>query len=125
MTPSIRRGDDPDASQRTPSWRFSSMDIDSPWCPKTTISREALWGLIHPRILSFETMTWDEIKRGTKSHYVSVGKLDPDARKRLEVLELDDTEFLFSLRLQGKPRLWGLLINGVFHVGRKRNDDEP
>mgnify|MGYP001247259517 CR=1 FL=1 len=24
-----------------------------------------------------------------------------------------------------KPRLWGLLINGVFHVGRKRNDDEP
>jgi hypothetical protein len=40
----------------------------------------------------------------------------PDARKRLEQLRLDDTDELFSLRLNGQERLWGIRSNDIFSL---------
>lgn len=67
------------------------------------------------KLRAFETMTWPEIERAG-SHYVECSRLIKDAQVRLAELHLDDFDQLFSLRLQGKPRMWGLRIGNVFSV---------
>jgi len=54
-------------------------------------------------------MTWAEISKDKKKyHPIRVDKLATEARKRLEELRQDDVDVLWSLRVQGKPRIWGI-----------------
>lgn len=54
-------------------------------------------------------MTWKEVI-GKKHHYIEISKIHPEAKKRLEELEYDDT-MLFSFRLSGKQRVWTIRVN--------------
>jgi hypothetical protein len=67
------------------------------------------------KLKNFEHATWPEIERGG-SHFTQVNRLIGDAQRRLQVLRLDDTNDLFSLRLSGLERLWGLRSNDVFSI---------
>ena len=58
---------------------------------------------------------WNDLTKGG-SHNISVGSLSKDAQKRLVELNLDDNDELFSMRIAGKPRIFGIRDRNVFHV---------
>lgn len=74
------------------------------------------------KLAEYESMTWREIKQKTYgdknktcNHFITdLSKLHAYAKKRLE--ELHITENFFSLRLEGKVRIYGLLQNRVFEI---------
>lgn len=51
-----------------------------------------------------------------KNHHVSTSDLSEKAWRRLKDLKLEDVEQLFSLRISGKERVWGVLTQGVLEV---------
>ena len=60
-------------------------------------------------------MTWKAI--GTNgSHPVALNDLDKTARDRLAELNLDDIDHLYSLRLSGTERVWGILDRSILKV---------
>lgn len=69
---------------------------------------------IYPKLKHYEESCWEEIEkeqygRGkTKHHSVDVSKIVSEAKKRLIELKLDDIDQLFSIRLEGKIRIWGI-----------------
>lgn len=69
---------------------------------------------IYPKLLQFETMTWDEIRQqnhGNKgkssNHNIDVNILNPAAKERLKILKYDDRDKIYSLRLGGTIRIFG------------------
>lgn len=104
--------------EKFPSWRFNRWDKEFPksHCPSQTIQG------IFERLSSCEGLTWREIKsasggktRGTNSHYLKVEDLDPKVKNRAKVIHLDVDE-VFSLRIDGRHRIFGILEEGVFHI---------
>lgn len=99
-----------------PTWRFSLLDIDGPFgTGKESLAKINLAEVIWPKLRDFESMTWKEIV-GNGSHKVAVSDLAVAARKKLTKLNMDDIEELFSLRLMGKQRIWGILDNNAFRI---------
>ena len=111
----------PDDNRAKPSWRVGLIDLDCKWSfAELNISR--LHEIIS-KLRNFETMTWQEIldasggrKRGNNNHEVPVSDLVAAARKRLKELKLDDQTSLFSLRLKGRQRIWGILDGHVLKL---------
>lgn len=106
---------DPDkCDHETIVWRFSSADLDGCWGWRSAAGKE-WWKEIFPKLCHLETMTWAEInaasggkKAGNNNHPVQVHKLSDEAKKRLYELGQDDLEELFSLRLTGTKRIYGI-----------------
>jgi hypothetical protein len=71
---------------------------------------------ILPKIKAFESMTWSEIEGRTGSHFVEVDKIIPAAQRRLAERGQGDIDELFSLRLAGKPRIWGIRDRHILKV---------
>ena len=67
---------------------------------------------------SFESMSWIAIKSSTShnSHFIAVDSLSQRARQRLNEIEQDDVDQLFSLRLSGLKRIFGFLDNGILSI---------
>ena len=53
---------------------------------------------------------------GPRDHHVTIEQLVPEARTRLEELELDDIGQLYRLRLRGAQRVWGILEGYIFKI---------
>ena len=71
-----------------------------------------------------EHTTWGDIRKsdggrsyGKNSHHIPIAELQNEAKRRANELNLDVSE-LFSLRLQGDVRLWGIVdpVNGDYYV---------
>lgn len=90
------------------NWAISAFDVDGPWGVSALAG--ANWKkhlALHCK--SFETMTWDEIEQNKRNnHSVDTQKLSSRAKARLKVLRLEDTDSLFSLRLEGVVRIYGI-----------------
>lgn len=90
------------------------MDMDGDWGRSRVTAQ--VWGeAILPKLWGFDSMTWGEIMgasggraAGTNHHPVKVEDLSKAARDRLREIELDDVEELFSLRLDGRKRIYGI-----------------
>ena len=71
---------------------------------------------------SHESMTWQDILKRTHhdgksaSHFVKVTDLKKAAQDRLLELKLDEWERVFSLRVTGKGRLWGIREGRYFFL---------
>lgn len=109
------RGRVPEYGWTLPLWAFVIVDLGVPWCwsrmDGATIA-EVLGRLKH-----FESMTWSEIEAGTGSHLIrDHGGLSKAARDRLQEIEQDDTDTLFSLRIGGKSRIFGIREGGVLRI---------
>lgn len=96
-----------------PIWSYVLLDIGGRWC----------WGSMDARTLvsvltklkSFERMNWQEL-RNDGSHSVPTFNLIKDARDRLEQLHLDDYDEIYSLRLTGTQRIYGIKDGGVIRI---------
>jgi hypothetical protein len=100
---------------QTPGWQFHKCDFDHPGWGWGQLKPPDWVQLIQGHLKSFETMTWAEIRNqsggrthGTNHHPCSVCNFSKDAQDRLTELRLEDTDDLFSLRLNGTHRLYGI-----------------
>jgi hypothetical protein len=93
----------PDSSR--PVWLLGVLDMEGRW-GWSRINR-GLFETVHERLRNFETMTWTAIQQGD-SHFVPCSDIIKDARDRLAEIEQDDIDDLFSLRVQGRIRVWGI-----------------
>jgi len=91
---------------------FNNKVFRNEWCKN-----------ILPKLLDFERKSWAIIandssgkSRGTRNHHVSINDLDKVAQKRLKKLQLDESNSLYSLRLDGKKRIWGIVHNNVLNL---------
>ena len=89
-----------------PSWRFSFLDQEGPW-GWNNIPPEERWDILANKINSQESINWASLKT-SGSHNISVEKLSKAAKKRLSEIGYDDIDELFSLRISGKERIWGI-----------------
>jgi len=108
-----KAGFDENPLRLKPAWRIGAMEMCDPfgWHAIDAITLHDIRG----KLRSFESMTWSEII-GAKSHPVARNLLCKEARDRLDELRLDDLEELFSLRLSGKERVWGVLEHNILIV---------
>jgi len=96
----------PNISTMNFKWRCDRLDWDGPWSWHKIGLQLALSDVI-PRLHQFETMTWAEVEGPTGSHFIDCQTLCKDAQDRLQKIQ-ENTDQLFSLRLGGKYRLWGV-----------------
>jgi hypothetical protein len=112
-TPSVAR----------PSWKLSLLDLEHAGSWSWGVTDVTLQGIIE-FLTQMERLTWTEIqaqmtnnKKGghRKHHAIPLDRLCPEAQRRLQDLRLDDLDDLFRFRLGNKPRLWGVIHEGVFY----------
>ena len=84
-----------------PSWRFSTVDKSGPFAwPIGSQEELEIVGKLH----HVDSMQWSDIE-GTDHHSIDVDKLSKEAKKRLQQINQDDIDEVFSFHLQGKPRI--------------------
>jgi hypothetical protein len=104
-----------------PTWSFSKCDFDHErW--SMPCHEECLINLMK-KLKSYEGQSWSEIlsdtsgrRNNTKNHPIPVTSLIHAAQKRLEQINLDDFDELYSLTIDGSERLWGVMTEGVFCI---------
>ncbi len=105
----------PDQEGKFPLWRFSIVDWDDPWGWRHIIPEK--WEDILSKLGHFETQTWQDIETTTGSHLVTIKECpNPQMAKRLTEIHQDDIDEIFSLRLSGKERIWGILEGCVLKI---------
>lgn len=105
-----------DFLQCHPRWRFSLLQLDGPygWSALSLADAQELTGSLR----QLERRKWSEIFVRSKkhNHSVTVDLLSPAARKELRRHQLDDRDELWSLRITGRQRVWGILEEDVFYL---------
>jgi len=96
-----------------PIWSFARLDVGGPWCFSKVAQSEIT--VVLSKLGHFEGMTWEELGH-QKSHEVLVSQLAKQARDRLIELKQDDVDDLFSFRLEGSVRVWGIRRLNVIQV---------
>ena len=104
-----------DYKEQKISWVLGSLDKDGEWSI-LKITKECFISRILEKIHAFESMYWKEIVNNENNHEVSIEKLINVAQKRLQELKIEDIESLFSLRLSGKERIYGIRVGSIFKV---------
>ena len=92
----------PDYDSEKPSWRFSTVDRGGPFAWPIGSKDELK---IVEKLHAFDSMRWSEIL-SKQHHRISIESLSKDAQLRLQEIKLDDIDFVYSFRLQGKPRIF-------------------
>lgn len=95
------------------SWQFSTMEMTGPFkfCP----IRPQTWRKILERLKHLDARTWAEVI-GDRDHPIPVELLSPKAKKRLQEIQRDDIDAIFSFHLEGEPRIVGVRVDNVFQV---------
>lgn len=108
-----KKSHDPNRDFENPAWQFNLLDWEGPWGWR--IIGTDKWQDILTKLGHFETRTWADIKSHTGSHAVLIADC-PNSQviQRLTEIKLDDIDELFSLRLSGKERVWGILDEHIF-----------
>lgn len=99
----------------TPAWQFNRIDLNGEW-GYLNATKEDLVNEILTKLKAFESMKWIDIDGKNGSHDISIAKICKEARKRLLEIEQDDIETIYSLRLTGKKRIWGIKDGRILKV---------
>lgn len=101
--------------QMTFSWSVASADFDGPFGWHVTDTKLVFDDVI-PKLKSFETMTWAQIDGPSGSHFISFDSLCKAAQDRLKHLQRQDIEQMFSLRLTGPKRIYGVREGATLEI---------
>lgn len=99
--------------KETPVWLVGRIDKVGPW-GWHEIDGEFFRDEIIKKIQDFESMKMFEIK-GRNNHIVKISSISKQAQNRLKQIQEHDLDELFSLRISGKKRIWGILSGNRFH----------
>ncbi|MEE9403365.1 MAG: hypothetical protein V3V20_00600 [Algisphaera sp.] len=95
---------------------FRFRYFDGGFRPAKTEGQDCFYD-ISSKLKSFEQNGWNDLIQNKKSHHpIELHKLAKPAQKRLEELSFDDLDSLFSLRLSGTQRLFGIRSNHLFYA---------
>jgi len=87
---------------------FLKFDGQSKWCLAEKAHTHDFWE-IGEKLKSFEQMQWKHLAADQENHHsVPFYKISNDAQKVAGDLKIDDYEEIWSLRLTGTQRLWGV-----------------
>jgi hypothetical protein len=93
-------------------YRLGNIDHEGNWGWNNLRS---CWKKVLGQLDHIQTMTWNEILKadggrssGTNSHPLKVSELNKCAIQRLQELEQNDLDEIFSLRVGGKDRVYGI-----------------
>lgn len=115
----VKQGGNPESDWDKPlSWQFHLCDTEGAWAfSKERIEKE-FWEEIFTKLKDFEKMTLHEIFTQThdRHHPISIETLNKCARDRLQELHRFDDEKIYSLRLKGNRRLYGLIYGSTYCV---------
>ncbi len=104
-----------DSDLKKPAWQFNEIDWGGLWGWHKLEAKK--WQENLPKLGHFETRTWADIKSDGNNHVVDIqNSPNPEVLKRLAEIHQDDIDELFSLRLSGKERLWGILDNHILKI---------
>jgi len=103
----------PAANSLNPRWSFVRVDHEGPW-PWDGISGDRLVSLMK-RLADLERATWAGMGQAG-SHFVAVGRIAPEAQRRLPQLQLDDVDELFSARIGARGRIWGTRVRDTLFL---------
>jgi hypothetical protein len=99
-----------------PSWRISILEMAGPYgwhaCDLGKLQE------IREKLRDFEKSTWGELimRSNGRHHFIERHKLNGGARARLEAMGQEDIDAVFSLRLTGTERVFGIMEAGVLKV---------
>ena len=120
--PSFDKLNSPESSKmKKPVWRVGMIDFEGDWSWNKIDNISKLIE-IQSKLKNFETMTWAEIenkliKKGTpQNHFMPVENICKNAQLRLSKINLDDIDCLYSLRLSGLKRIWGIHDNEILNI---------
>lgn len=88
-----------------PDFKADQMDNNGPW-GWDDIGSSQLQELFQ-KIFESQKLTWQNL-RDNGSHFVDRESLSSDAQKRLTEIQQEDLDQLFSLRITGRKRIWGI-----------------
>jgi hypothetical protein len=97
-------------------WRVRSVRLSSPYGWHELALAELVE--VQQKLAMFESMTWNEIfvVAKNRNHPIPVSDLRcPEARKWM-AKNMPDQETLWTLRLSGAERVWGVLSGGAYQV---------
>ena len=99
-----------------PSWRFSVIDEDQ-WAFSQDNIGERIWTEIFPFLTKLEKKKWATIliDEKKKNHSIKIAELNHLAQMRLEERYIE-AESVISLRINGTHRLYGYVVEKVFHI---------
>lgn len=107
---------------KKPAWNVGLIDIECSWSFRN-LNPVQFWDEIHSKLKNLETMTWQEIfdasggrSHGNNNHEIPICDLIAPARRRLKDLYLNDISHIFSLRLTGRQRIWGILEGHILKL---------
>ncbi len=106
-------GQPPEVEDRCPAWRLQSIDLDGPFSCRNVAAETLLW--IVQRLGKFESISWEKLHE-TGSHAIRVDALSSDARRRLTEIRQDDLDEVYSLRMQGKERIFGIRDRRILRI---------
>lgn len=109
----VPRGATPDYDGQFPLWAFRIVDLGGPWC-WSALNGVALREVLQ-RLKELESMTWLAIAE-TGSHSIDVGALSRRARDRLIEIQQDDVDQVYSRRLTGRRRIFGIRDGGILRI---------
>jgi hypothetical protein len=96
-------------------WRLGEIDWDGPWgWEKVELSE--LIRVVIPKLHDYESMTWAEVEGPSGSHAVGLDQVCSQAQTRLEELGKGELETLFSVRITGERRVWGVKDVAILRV---------
>lgn len=92
-------------------------------CILKALNRNFFWNYLVPKLKNIESTKWHEFEKETfgrnnksKHHWVKVTDLIKKAQHRLCELKLDDYEELYSIRLTGTQRIWGIRFQNYYKL---------
>lgn len=110
----------------------SFYDMHPIWSFKLLDNSYTKWGFVHTndlyndiivKLKDYEGMTWGDVIKasggrahGNNNHYENISDLIPEAQKRWREIRLEEYDRVFSLRLTGEQRLYGVLLDGIFRI---------
>lgn len=121
---SVRTGGSPENfDKQTICWQMGRADWSHDSWGWETLSRDDWTQQIVRRLRDLESMTWGELRgavggksSGTNHHSLPLDALSKRAQARLSELNLDDVDAVFSLRLTGTIRVYGIKDGRVLRV---------
>lgn len=96
-------------------WRVGDLDWEGRW-GWANVTADVIFGAIIPKLHNYESMTWAELDGFSGSHFVDLEKLCDHAQARLRDLQKDEQAGLFSVRVTGIMRVWGVRDGAILRV---------
>ncbi len=105
---------DPSVKGGPLTWRFSHADKDGPFAWSALADADEHKKIIE-RLAALETMEENDL-RESGCHPIELHQLSKDAQDRLSQIRHDDLDSLYSLRIDGKTRIFCIHHGSIMRV---------